>query len=554
MTQPSLPTLTRKLTLALLASIVPFGCAQPEAALPESYGHVAALAQDQDTAHPFFSSVSVADKDDLTLAALGDLWVNCWSDDDAVYTTSGDGTGFGAALGEMVVSRVEGRPADNSDPLRGTGVTAGIGPTWNVGYTRKPTGMLCVNGELYLAVQDLKALQFTDAPAATILRSVDKGRTWSWDTRGPMFSNYTFTTIMFADFGKNNANAPDGYAYAFGLDDNWSATYSTRMPQSKLYLARVPVGSVQNRASWEFFAGFASEGAPTWNADIDKRVAVLDDPERVYSAPLDRNLSPQNMYTMSQGGVVYNAALGRYIYSTWTMYTFELYEAPQPWGPWTHFHTKDFGVFPWTEDAAGGYGTSIPSKYISADGQTMWMHSNVWQAGVIHYQYALRKIRVTPYAASEAQNVRASQSLASAQQGAVPLVRVARSGHPELISDGRLTGSEESWNGERKTEDYWGYTWKEALHVNELRYTTGKQDTRGGWFKNLEVQVRRGHDWVAASHLKITPEYSADQSVLGNKTYTLTFDEEATDGVRIHGEPGGTDAFTNIAELSVFYE
>ena len=550
MTRPNHSTLP-----ALLLCSIAACAADAQPPIPEGSGHIAALADD--TTHPFFSSVSVADHDTVTLSALGDLWPSCWSDDDAVYYTNGDGNGFGAVLGEMVVSRVLGRPDDALDPLRGTAVAAGteIGPAWNLGYTRKPTGMLCANGELFLAVQDLKALAFTDAPAATIVRSIDKGRTWSWDTRAPMFSNYVFTTIMFADFGKNNEHAPDGYAYAYGLDDNWSATYSTRMPQSKLYLARVPLGNIQNRTSWEFWTGFGKEGETTWSADIEQRAPVLEDTQRVYQTPLDKNLNHQNMYTLSQGGVVYNPALKRYIYSTWTMYTFELYEAPQPWGPWKHFHTKDFGVFPWTEQAAGGYGTPIPSKFISADGQTMWMHSSVWEAGVIHYQYSLRKVQVTPYVESQADNIKSPDALSTSERSATPLVRVARSGHAELIMDGVLNRqSEESWNGERKTEDYWGYTWPRSLHVNEVRYTTGKPDRRGGWFKNLTVQVRRGPDWVPVTGLEITPAYSADSNVLGNKTYTLTFEEAETDGVRIYGEPGGSDAFTNISELSVHYQ
>jgi hypothetical protein len=152
-------------------------CAQQTADTGEGQAQRAALSGDTG-AQPFFASVSVADKDDVVLPALGDLWVNCWSDDDAVYTVSGDGTAFGLQAAEMVVSRVLGRPGDARDPLRGTSIAWGdaIGPAWNLGYTRKPTGMLCVHGELYLAVQDLKALAFTDAPSATIVRSIDKGR------------------------------------------------------------------------------------------------------------------------------------------------------------------------------------------------------------------------------------------------------------------------------------------------------------------------------------------------------------------------------------------
>src|SRR6185312_16945721 len=105
-----------------------------------------------------------------------DLWVNCWSDDDAVYTANGDGVGFHTEHGDVVVSRVDGRPDDPQDPLRGTtlATSENVGPNW-IGagefYNRKPTGMLCVNGEIYLALQDLATETFSDAPNATIVRS-----------------------------------------------------------------------------------------------------------------------------------------------------------------------------------------------------------------------------------------------------------------------------------------------------------------------------------------------------------------------------------------------
>jgi hypothetical protein len=532
--------------------------AAPSGAPVDGERYFAAIDASEPNDHAVFSTVSVDDKDFVSVPSLGDLWVNCWSDDDAVYTASGDGTGFGAALGDMVVSRVDGRPDDVHDPLRGTelAVGAAVGPIWSgLAYTHKPTGMLCVNGEFYLAVQDLRSLSFADAPAATIVHSTDKGKTWSWDRQAPMFSNSVFTTIMFADFGKDNEHAPDGFAYAYGLDDNWSSVYSSRPPQTKLYLARVPIAHVQDRSSWEFFSGLDSQGAPTWNAAIERRAPVLDDPQRVYQTPLDPNLKRQNMTTMSQGGVVYNAALERYIYSTWTMYTYEFYEAPQPWGPWTHFFSKDFGAFPWTEDAAGGYGTSLPSKFISEDGRSMWMHSNVWEAGVIHYQYSLREVRVTPYEASIPSNERSADALSTAEHGAVPLRRSSHSGHVEYLNDGVLQNqSLESWTGDRKTTDYWGYTWPHALHVNKVRYTTGTLRLEGGWYEDLTVQVRRGNDWVTVSGLSIAPAYARDVTVLGNRTFTLSFDAAVTDGVRIFGRPGGSQYFTSTAELGVYYE
>jgi hypothetical protein len=528
-------------------------CASNDA--PEAYSWLLSASVGSSD-HDFFSTVSIDDKDTLALPSLGDLWVTCWSDDDAVYTTSGDGTGFGATVAEIVVSRLDGRPGDERDALRGTTIATGFGQTWSgVAYTRKPTGMLCANGELYVAVQDLRAVTFSDAPAATILRSIDKGRTWSWDTRGPMFTDATFTTIMFADLGKDSEHAKDGFAYAYALDGNWSGTYSSGTPPTRLYLARVPLDGVQNRARWEFFSGLDEAGAPRWSSEILKRAAVLEDTRHLYEHPFDPGLAHQNMTTLSQGSIVYDAPLQRYIYASWTAYTYELYEAPEPWGPWTHFYAKDFGAFPWTEDSAGGYGTNMSSKFISADGQSMWMSSTVWEAGVVHYQYSLREVRVTAYAPSDATNAPSADVLSKPEQGAVLIQRSAHSGHPEYLNDGVVARqSNQSWTGESSDEDYWGYMWPKALHVNTVRYTTGDGSARGGWFEDLTVQVRSGKSWVAVEGLTLSPDYACDASVLGNRTFTLKFHDTVTDGVRIFGRPGGSESFTSAAELSVTYE
>ena len=88
----------------------------------------------------------------------GDLWPNCWSDDDAVYTANGDGTGFGIEFFDVAMNRVTGSPDDPSG-VEGEVLVGGdeLGQIWSgPGFTRKPTGMLCVDGTIYLAVQDLR--------------------------------------------------------------------------------------------------------------------------------------------------------------------------------------------------------------------------------------------------------------------------------------------------------------------------------------------------------------------------------------------------------------
>src|SRR5437867_1879503 len=68
-------------------------------------------------------------------------------------------------------------------------------------------------------------LDFNDVPAATIVKSTDHGRTWTWDKSAPMFGDHVFTTIWFADYGKGNSRSPDGYVYAYGLDGNWRDSF-----------------------------------------------------------------------------------------------------------------------------------------------------------------------------------------------------------------------------------------------------------------------------------------------------------------------------------------
>lgn len=165
----------------------------------------------------------------------GDLWPTCWADDDNLYTANGDGAAFtgGTARPDMQVSRISGAPPQ----MVGTPLAADVGTNWSGrGFNRKPTGMLCVRGAMYLAFQNLDSVGFNSAPAASIARSVDHGKTWEWDRTAPMFGGEgkdpLFTTVFFLDFGKNSADAIDRYVYAYGLDNNWRS-------QQAMFLARV---------------------------------------------------------------------------------------------------------------------------------------------------------------------------------------------------------------------------------------------------------------------------------------------------------------------------
>ena len=197
----------------------------------------------------------------------------------------------------------------------------------------------------------------------------------------------------------------------------------------------------------------------------------------------------------------------------------------------------------------------IPSKFISPDGREMWVNANTFAGGtVVNYGLSLRRLLVTPWQPTTPSNPKGDVNLAVEGRDVTPISRMrARGGSIWSLNDGDVSAAVDSFNLEGKSLDWWGYTWSQAYHMNEVVYTVGPViDRFGGWFKDLRVQVRQNHEWIDVTNLAVAPEYPFDASA-GGVTYTLTFDETWGDGVRIIGTPGGGSTFTSIAELEVYY-
>jgi hypothetical protein len=139
--------------------------------------------------------------------------------------------------------------------------------------------------QFYVAFQNLNEADFEYAPAASIVASSDHDATWTKPSSSPMFgtANNTdesvpalFTTIMFLDYGRNYANAPDNYVYVYGFDNNWR-------DEQQVYLARVPSRAVLVRQAWDFFTGIRGE-RPTWSHDITEKMPVFNRQLECYHA------------------------------------------------------------------------------------------------------------------------------------------------------------------------------------------------------------------------------------------------------------------------------
>lgn len=545
----------------LVVGAISFFLASRQSTEPGRVETGASVIPEQST---FFAVADVEERSTMNTDSDGDLWPSAWANDDAIYSANGDGKGFdlGAEWQDIVVNRILGDP---SSAITGARLAAAdqVGQVWNDPdlYNRKPTGMVAVGDDLYLAVQDLRKnppeMAFNDVPSATILKSVDHGATWTWDTSAPMFDDYNFTTIFFLDYGKGGAdNTFDEYVYAYGLDYNWRDSFSNTVTDpTRLYLARVPKDGIQNHATWEFYTGDL-QGNAQWSSEMRERRPVLQDDRRVYSKVVE-GVAPNDMTVISQGSVVYNKPLNRYMYTSWTEYTFEFYEAPTPWGPWRLFLSKDFGAYPWYQSIQGGYGTVILPKFTSDDGRTMWLNSNTFMGGISNYNFSLRQLHVVPWVATTPSNERGAANLALPEnsQDVTPVSRARfRFGRGDQMNDGDLEQTIDMRNGEIRDEDWWGYNWSQAYNMNELVYTTGDRDLKdGGWFTDLRVQVRQEFEWIDVTGLTITPEYPFDNTVGEQATYTLTFDDTWGDGVRLIGIPGGASTYTSFAELEVYF-
>jgi CubicO group peptidase (beta-lactamase class C family) len=264
-----------------------------------------------------------------------------WADDDALYTAHGDcrgfeplrphklGLGFARVTGEPLSARGVNIPAPSAD---NTGAGA---------QGKKASGMLMVDGILYMWARN--------AGNSQLAWSTDHARSWTW-------SDWRFTESFghptFLNFGKNYAGARDAYVYVYS-PDNHSAYVGT----GHMVLARVPKRRIRDRAAYEFFTSLDARGQPQWSRDVARRRPVFSNP-------------PRGVYRTQ---VSYNGALKRYfmnqilIGSDYVRFQggFGVYDAPEPWGPWTTaFFTPMWDVGP-------GENNHFPPKWMSADGRTM---------------------------------------------------------------------------------------------------------------------------------------------------------------------------------------
>ncbi|MCD6364492.1 MAG: DUF4185 domain-containing protein, partial [Planctomycetes bacterium] len=208
-------------------------------------------------------------------------------------------------------------------------------------------GMLMVDGVLYMFVRNANR----EGEHCRLAWSHDRAVTWTWADWE--FEEFGYCTLL--NFGRNYEGARDEYVYVYSHDNP-----SAYVAADTMVLARVDKTSIADRAAYEFFTGLDGAGSPTWSRDISRRTAVF---------------THKNMCLRS--GVSFNAPLGRYLWwqqlphAPYGDTRFEgglgVYDAPEPWGPWTTvYYTECWDVGP-------GETGSFPTKWMSEDGKTIYL-------------------------------------------------------------------------------------------------------------------------------------------------------------------------------------
>jgi hypothetical protein len=299
---------------------------------------------------PVIAGIEWAPKESIVLDARdGDNWPMTWADDDAIYTTWGDGTGFAPKVEKklsMGFARVTGTP----DAFTGVNVRSQAEQLGQGRAGKKGWGMLCVDGvlNLWMGHADNKG------GMTQLAWSRDHAKTWT-------FADWKFAEfgmMGFVNFGRNYDGARDAFVYAYSHDGSQADT-----PADRFILLRAPKDKLTHQDAWEYFVKRDANGQPAWSHDIRQRGAVFEHKgaclrsAMTWCAPLKRYLWWQHIpqppgVTNDRGDTRYQGG-------------FAIYDAPEPWGPWTTAY------FTMSWDVGPGEHGDFPTKWMSTDGKTL---------------------------------------------------------------------------------------------------------------------------------------------------------------------------------------
>lgn len=327
----------------------------------------------------------------------GDMWPLTWAADGNLYGAAGDNLGspmnfwkvsgypyfFTSVYGDTQFIRVE--LVDNL-PLHPEVYCKApeVHPTCGL----KPSGIISVAGTLYWSVStttygEEKYNYRQRNINGWIITSDDFGKTWNEKATPLDFFGGRLACPVFLQFGKDYEGARDEYVYTYFPSSVIGVSFWEN--GDYMLLGRVLKDCILDRDMWEFVSGINPAGDPIWSKDASKAVPVFEYPEMT-----------------GQNHVVYNKGIGRYIMGNYCFVDefgnprplhadeiargpsqLTLFEAPEPWGPWSIFYQEDnWGTY-------GDYQPNFPTKWMSEDGKTIYM---VCSGSYDDYNFTVQKL------------------------------------------------------------------------------------------------------------------------------------------------------------------
>jgi hypothetical protein len=279
-----------------------------------------------------------------------DNWPITWAANDHQYSSWGDGGGFGGSNSDGRVSLGIARVEGDATSYSGSNVWGGKNPENPATFEGKSYGIISIDGTLYLWVSP--GTNITSYTAARLHNSTDLGASWTAATwQFTQAQGIIFPT--FLQFGRDYAGARDGFVYIYATELKDASALQIQRP-GEISLMRVPVGSILDESSYEFFAGSVG-GTPVWTADITARRPVFED-------------ANGTGWTVS---VSYNGGLDRYLLITEHDQSLTghigIFDAPEPWGPWTTVLYED--AFGTPDITANTFFWNFSNKWLSPDGK-----------------------------------------------------------------------------------------------------------------------------------------------------------------------------------------
>ncbi|MCL2361076.1 MAG: DUF4185 domain-containing protein [Defluviitaleaceae bacterium] len=318
----------------------------------------------------------------------GDMWPSTWADDDNLYTASGDIPG--SVLNFWKVTGIPHFAGLSVDMVNFTPIDPEYAKTLPETHPKnnlKPAGVIYVNGRMYMSVSSMNYAEpdywyRQRYPNSWIITSDDYGKTWDTNATPYNFFSGGLCGSTFVQFGKNNAGARDEYVYACFPCSYDRVSYWENA--DILLMGRVPSDKILVRDAWEFYIGNES-----WSSDGERAIPIFEYPKMTgqdfiqYNPGLKRYIMGNYSFTTEEG-VPRPYHQGDYT-GEYTRYPSQLslFEAPEPWGPWSIFHMDDnWGTY-------GGYQPSFPVKWMSDDGLTMHMVSS---GSFDDYNFTVQKV------------------------------------------------------------------------------------------------------------------------------------------------------------------